>query len=257
MSFSDLEASLKRAGYPFIRKDDRVVISTALPVEIGLGRGRVASIVDVTSRRSLPSYQLKPQLLRTMSGSGDGRARSVPVHFSEIPPVAVEAIISAEDRRFFKHSGVDMPRMAKAIYVDLRERRKKQGASTITMQLARNLWLGHGKNWKRKIDEALIAIHLERKLSKTQIFEEYCNLVYLGGDGLFGINGIGEAAQAYFNKDVRGLSLTEAATLAGLIHARSTSTHSAIPIVPSIAATLYSSECARTTTSPKRNTERQ
>jgi len=215
MSFSDLEASLKRAGYPFTRKDDGVVISTARPVEIGLGKGRVTSIVDVTSRRSLPSYQLKPQLMSTVSG--DGRARSVPVHFSEIPPVAVEAIISAEDRRFFKHSGLDMPRIAKAIYVDLRERRKKQGASTITMQLARNLWLGHGKNWKRKIDEALIAIHLEYKLSKTQIFEDYCNLVYLGGDGLFGINGIGAAAQSYFNKDVRGLSLTEAATLAGLI----------------------------------------
>ena len=103
------------------------------------------------------------------------------------------------------------------MYVDLRERRKEQGASTITMQLARNLCLRRDKSWKRKIEEAMITIHLEHKLSKDQIFERYCNLVYLGGDGAFGINGVGEAARAYFNKDVRTLDLPESATIAGLI----------------------------------------
>ena len=149
--------------------------------------------------------------------SEDGRSKRVPIHFSDIPPVVVQAIISAEDKRFFTHSGLDTLRIAKAIYVDLKERRKQQGASTITMQLARNLWLDHDKSWKRKVEEALITIRLEHKLSKTQIFEKYCNLVYLGGEGRFGINGIGEAAQAYFNKDMRKLNLAEAATLAGLI----------------------------------------
>jgi penicillin-binding protein 1B len=212
---SDFAVSLKRAGYSFTQNDQKVVIPAPKPIEIAFEKGRVTSIVDVTSRRSLPSFQLRPQLISNMSS--DGRAKSMPVHFSDIPPVAVQAIISAEDKRFFKHSGLDTPRIVKAVYIDLRERRKQQGASTITMQLARNLWLGHGKSWKRKVEEALITIHLERKLSKNQIFEEYCNLVYLGGDGVFGIDGIGEAAQAYFNKDVRRLNLTEAATLAGLI----------------------------------------
>src|SRR5207253_10528051 len=99
----------------------------------------------------------------------------------------------------------------------LKERRKEQGASTITMQLARNLWLGHDKLWKRKIRESLITLHLERKLTKEQILEYYCNLVYLGGRSTFSINGFGEAARAYFNKDIRKLNLTEAAMLAGLI----------------------------------------
>jgi penicillin-binding protein 1B len=215
MSPSDFAVSLKRAGYSFTQNDQRVIVSAPEPIEVAFEKGRIISIVGATSSRSLPNFQLRPQLISNMSS--DGRAKSMPVHFSEIPPVAVQAIISAEDKRFFKHSGLDTPRIVKAVYVDLRDRGKKQGASTITMQLARNLWLGHGKSWKRKVEEALITIHLERKLSKNQIFEEYCNLVYLGGDGVFGIDGIGEAAQAYFNKDVRRLNLTEAATLAGLI----------------------------------------
>ena len=133
------------------------------------------------------------------------------------PPVLVHAILSAEDKRFFSHSGFDTLRVGKAMYVDLKERRKEQGASTISMQLARNLCLRRDKSWKRKIEEVLITIHLEHKLSKKQIFEKYCNLVYLGGQGAFDMNGVGEAAQAYFSKDVSKLSLAEAATIAGLI----------------------------------------
>jgi len=182
-------------------------------VRIELANGRVSAIVDVTTGRSLAKYELPPQLLT----SEEGRAKRVPVYFSDIPPVLVDAILSAEDKRFFRHSGVDMFRIAKAVYVDLRERRKGQGASTISMQLARNLCLTRNKSWKRKMEEALITLHLEHELSKKQIFEKYCNRVYLGGDGAFEINGLGEAAHAYFNKDVTKLSLPEAATLAGLI----------------------------------------
>jgi penicillin-binding protein 1B len=198
MSPADLAEALKR---------------TNQAVEIGVSNGRVTSIVDASTRRSLPNYELQPQLLT----SEEGRDKRMPVNFSDIPPVVVHAVLSAEDKRFFKHSGIDTLRVAKAVYVDLRERRKGQGASTISMQLARNLCLRRDKSWKRKIEEAMITLHLEHTLSKNQIFERYCNLVYLGGDGAFGIAGIGEAAQAYFNKDVRKLDLPEAATIAGLI----------------------------------------
>jgi penicillin-binding protein 1B len=184
-------------------------------VHIDLSNGRVTSIADVTTHRSLPNYQLQPQLLTNMSEQG--RAKRTPVYFSDIPPVLVHAILSAEDKRFFKHSGFDTLRVMKAIYVDLKVRRKDQGASTISMQLARNLYLRRDKIWKRKVEEVLITVYLEHKLSKNQIFERYCNLIYLGGEGPFGINGIGEAAQVYFSKDVRQLNLDEAATLAGLI----------------------------------------
>ncbi|HTB18778.1 MAG TPA: PBP1A family penicillin-binding protein [Bryobacteraceae bacterium] len=198
MSPGDLAAAMKRAPGR---------------VRIALANGRISSIVDTTSGRSLANYELKPQLL----SSEEGRAKTMPVYFSELPPVLVHAILAAEDKRFFRHSGVDMLRVAKAVYVDLRERRKEQGASTITMQLARNLCLTRDKSWKRKMEEALITLHLEHKLSKNQILEKYSNLVYLGGDGAFGINGVGEAARAYFDKDVRKLNLPESATIAGLI----------------------------------------
>ena len=190
MSAADLAAAIQRS---------------APSVKLTLSNGRIASIVDDTTGRALPNYQFKPQLLT----SEEGRAKRVPVTFSQMPPLLVHAILSAEDKRFFHHSGIDTLRLAKAAYVDLRERRKEQGASTITMQLARNLCLRRDKSWRRKLEEALITIHLEHMLSKQQIFERYCNLVYLGGDGAFGINGVGEAAQAYFNEDVRKLSLPE------------------------------------------------
>ena len=187
----------------------------APPVDIGLTNGRIVSITDRETHRSLSSYQIKPQLLTNLSEQG--RARRIPVDFSAIPTLLVRAILSAEDKRFFRHSGLDTLRIAKASYVDLKALRKQQGASTITMQLARNLSLRRNKSWKRKAEEVMIAVHLEHKLSKNQIFEKYCNLVYLGGDGAFGINGVGEAAEAYFHKDVRQLDLPEAATIAGLI----------------------------------------
>ncbi|HEX5226702.1 MAG TPA: PBP1A family penicillin-binding protein, partial [Bryobacteraceae bacterium] len=170
---------------------------------------------DAATGRVLPNYQIKPQLLSDISQSE--RAKRMPVQFTNLPPVLVNAILAAEDKRFFHHSGIDTLRLAKAAYVDLRDRRKQQGASTITMQLARNLCLRRAKSWKRKLEETLIAIHLEHKLSKDQIFQRYCNLVYLGGDASFGIIGVGEAAEAYFGKDVRDLSVPEAATIAGLI----------------------------------------
>ncbi len=185
------------------------------PTEISVSNGRVSAIFDPATGRRLGQCELKPQLLANLSGQD--RAKRMPVHFSDIPPVLVDAILSAEDKRFFEHSGLDLRRIAKALYVDLRDRRKEQGASTISMQLARNLWLDRDKSWKRKIEEAMITIHLEHKLSKDQIFERYSNQVYLGGDGSFGINGVGEAARAYFNKDVRKLDLSEAALIAGLI----------------------------------------
>src|SRR5581483_950863 len=95
--------------------------------------------------------------------------------------------------------------------------RKAQGASTLSMQLARGLYLDADKNWKRKAAEFMIAMDLERRLSKDKIFEIYANQVYLGRRGTFSVNGFGEAAHTYFGKDVSQLTLPEAALLAGLV----------------------------------------
>ena len=137
--------------------------------------------------------------------------------YEDIPPVLVHAVVSAEDKRFFQHSGFDPVRIIKAAYVDVREHRYAQGASTLSQQLARGLWLDNDKTWRRKIPELLITLHLEQKLKKEQIFEYYANQVPLGQRGSFGIRGFGEAAQVFFGKDVTRLTLPEAATLAGLI----------------------------------------
>jgi penicillin-binding protein 1B len=122
-----------------------------------------------------------------------------------------------EDKRFFEHAGFDPLRIVKAAYVDLREHRKEQGASTLTMQLARGLYLEPQKRWRRKFSELMITTILEQRLSKEQIFELYANSVYLGRRDTFNINGFGEAAQAYFGTEISRLTLPQAALVAGLI----------------------------------------
>ena len=177
--------------------------------------GKISSIIALSDNSPRTEYTLEPQLLSSLYDKNREKRRLV--RYDDIPPVLVQAVISIEDKRFFQHAGFDPIRIVKAVWVDLREHRKDQGASTLTQQLARNLWLDLRKTWTRKFDELLITIHLERKLTKQKIFEYYANEVDLGRRGSFAIRGFGEAAQAYFGKDIRGLTLPEAATLAGLI----------------------------------------
>ena len=124
---------------------------------------------------------------------------------------------SAEDKRFFHHWGFDYRRACKAAYVDFKDGRKQQGASTLTMQLARAFFLDPAKSWRRKVDEILITIHLEHTLTKQQIFEDYANEIYFGRRGTYSVNGFGEAARVYFGKELRQIDVPEAALLAGLI----------------------------------------
>ena len=126
-------------------------------------------------------------------------------------------MLAIEDRRFFQHSGVNYYRLLEAAAVDVREGRHGQGGSTLTMQLSRGFFLSPQKTVKRKLTEMLIAIELEHKFSKQRIFEMYANQVYMGQRGSFTINGFAEASRAYFNKDIKNLTLPEAALLAGMI----------------------------------------
>ena len=139
------------------------------------------------------------------------------VNFSGIPPVLVHAVVSAEDKRFFKHHGLDLPRIARAAYVDARDHRKEQGASTLTMQLVRGLWLEPDKLWMRKLAEAVMTIHLEREWSKERIFETYANQVYLGRQAAYSIHGFGQGSRLFFGKELRDITLPEAALMAGLV----------------------------------------
>jgi penicillin-binding protein 1B len=134
-----------------------------------------------------------------------------------MPKVLVDAVLAIEDRRFFQHSGVNFARFAEAAWIDFTHQRHEQGGSTLTMQLARGFFLTPEKTVKRKLTEMLIAIELEQKFSKQEIFEFYGNWVDLGQRGSFQISGFAEAARAYFNKDLKDITLPEAALLAGII----------------------------------------
>ncbi len=185
------------------------------PGVIRFDSGKISSIIDLSDNSPRTEYTLEPELLTTLYDKNREKRRLV--HYDDIPPVLVHALISVEDKRFFQHSGFDPIRIVKAMLVDLRERRNAEGASTLTQQLARMLWLDNRKTLGRKFAELTITIHLERKLTKQKILEFYANQVPLGSRGSFAIRGFGEAAQAYFGKDIRQLTLAESATLAGLI----------------------------------------
>ena len=185
------------------------------PAVISFAHGKIARIISLEDNTERREYQIEPQLITNISDRHREKRRLV--QFAEIPPALVRAVVSAEDKRFFQHSGFDLFRILKAAYVDLKEGRKEQGASTLSMQLVRSLWLGPDKSWRRKIAELLMTLHLEEKLSKEKIFENYANQVYLGRRGTFSINGFGEGARDYFGKDIGQFTIPEAAMLAGLV----------------------------------------
>jgi penicillin-binding protein 2A len=134
------------------------------------------------------------------------------VSIEDIPDHVKEAFVAVEDSRFYKHNGIDVKAISRAIYKDILAGSKVEGGSTITQQLAKNVFLSHEKSWLRKTKEAVIAINLERRYTKDKILEMYLNQIYFG----HGAYGIQLAAKTYFNKDVRELTVAEGAMLAGL-----------------------------------------
>ncbi len=165
--------------------------------------------------QELSAYELEPELITGLSDKNRGKRRVVT--YNELPKYLVPAVTSIEDRRFFQHGAVDYVRVFGAFFADLRSRRYSEGSSTLTMQLARLFFLSPEKRFKRKIIQTAIAFQLESRYTKQQIFTMYANEIPLGQRGSFAINGFGEAAQAYFGKNIRDLNLPECALLAGII----------------------------------------
>ncbi len=182
---------------------------------IKFANGRISQIVSLQDNTARPEYELEPQLITNVAGPSREKRRTV--KFRDIPPVLVQAITSAEDKHFFEHLGFDPARVVKAAYVDLRQGRKDQGASTLTMQLARMILGEYDKSISRKWAELIVTVQLEQKLSKQEIFAYYANDYHLGAHGSFQIFGFGEAAEAFFGKDLSQINLPEAAALAGMI----------------------------------------
>ena len=138
--------------------------------------------------------------------------RRVVAAYDDYPQVLRDALISIEDKNFYRHWGINIWRIAGAAYRDLESGGKAQGASTLTMQLARNLFLSPDRSFHRKIQETLLAIQIERRFTKPQIFTLYANQIFLG----HGVYGFEAASEFYFSKPAKKLTLDEAALLAGL-----------------------------------------
>jgi penicillin-binding protein 1B len=189
------------------------------PATITIADG-VVSTINSRASGELAAYELEPQMLASLFDA-EQRSKRQLVKYDEIPNVMVEAVTSIEDRRFFQHSGVNFMRLVEAAWIDFTHQRHQQGGSTITMQLSRAFFLSPEKTFRRKLIEMLIAVELEQKFTKQQIFEFYANRVDLGQRGSFTISGLAEGSRSYFNKDLKDITLPEAALLAGLIQAPS------------------------------------
>lgn len=186
------------------------------PGVIKFDKGRVSQIISLEDNTEVSQYLLEPELITNLFDKQRQKRRII--RYDDIPEVMRNALLAAEDRRFFNHVGFDPFGILRAAWVDVRDRRRNQGASTLSMQLARTLMLDSSdRTWQRKIPEIFITFQLEQKLPKKKIFEYYANTIYLGQRGSFSIHGFGEGAQVYFGKDLKQITLPEAAMLAGLV----------------------------------------
>src|SRR5450432_3470586 len=176
-----------------------LVYSTGLPQVEELEHYRPSSVTQLydDQNRVVGSFALQ---------------RRVIVSYDDFPKVLRDSLISIEDKDFERHWGVNLWRMMGAAYRDIQSGGKVQGASTLTMQLARNLFLSPDRSFHRKIQEALLAIQMERRFTKPQIFTLYANQIFLG----HGVYGFEAASEYYFSKPAKQLRLDEAALLAGL-----------------------------------------
>ncbi len=185
------------------------------PLAVVFEKGRVKQLTGLRSKRPYAGQSLEPELITYLFD--ESREKRRVVKYEELPDHLVKAVLAIEDRRFFSHPGLDPFRILGAMLRNLRADSYLQGGSTITQQLVKNFFLTPERTVKRKVQEALLALVLERRAQKKDILELYLNEIYLGQVGSFSINGVGEAARLYFHKDVGNLTLSESALLAGMI----------------------------------------
>jgi len=199
-----------------------VTMLVAIPVTLALAAVLTLGLAAVLAADRLPPLDVltdyRPKVpLRVWTADGVligefGEERRSVVRIEDVPELMKQAILAAEDDSFFEHSGIDLAGIARAAFANIMAGSKTQGASTITMQLARNFFLSNERSYTRKIYEILLAFKIERTLTKEQILEIYINQIFLGQRAY----GFGSASQVYYGKPLAQLSAAEAAMLAGL-----------------------------------------
>jgi penicillin-binding protein 1B len=235
LSLADMANHLQRAGYSEldvsgtpgryilhgneieIRPSSESYFGTKNRLVVDFSGAEIQKIRSMDDGAAVDSAQVEPELLTALFDSSREKRRAI--SYNDIPKILRDAVLSVEDRRFFEHPGFDPIRILGAAWADLRHGARVQGGSTISMQVARSFFFSTDRTWRRKVAETVVALELEHRFNKQQIFELYANEIYLGNRGSFAIHGFGEASLAYFNKDLREVTLPEAAFLAGIIHA--------------------------------------
>lgn len=202
--------------YRFIRLTTKLILILALLTLIAAGVIYFFLAPKLPDTNTLKETQLQIPL-RIFSSEGllmaeFGEKRRIPVEYNDIPKPLVEAFLAAEDDRFYQHPGVDYQGIIRAAYSLLLTGEKSQGGSTITMQVARNFFLSNEKTYLRKLNEIILALEIEKVLSKEEILALYLNKIYLGSRAY----GVGAAANVYYGKPLDQLSLAEMAMIAGL-----------------------------------------
>src|SRR5918998_1124173 len=193
-----------------------IVALVALVVAVGIAMGSLPSYSELVRRDDLG------QMIRVRAADGSvivslGPSFGEWLRYDQIPPIMREAMIAVEDKRYRYHPGVDPLGMARALKVRAQRGEWTQGGSTITQQLARNIFLTNSRTFGRKVREAILALALEQRFTKREILELYLNRVYFGG----GAYGIDAAARKFYGHGAERLSLEEAAIIAGLVKAPS------------------------------------
>jgi penicillin-binding protein 1B len=182
-------------------------------LSISLAGGRVHRLAD--GDRAIPLVRLQPALVgRIYPGHGEDR---ILLRLEDVPPLFIKALLTVEDRGFYRHSGVSLRSMLRALVANIRARQTVQGGSTITQQLAKNFYLTPERTITRKLNEALIAFLLEFHYDKSEILQAYLNEVYLGQEGPRAVHGFGLAAHFFFGRRLEELELAEMALLVALV----------------------------------------
>jgi penicillin-binding protein 1B len=238
MKASELVAHLKRAGYMEagttendrrgqfgvkgsaieLRPSSDAAIDgdyTFRPLRVAFSGASIQTISDLSTKEQLNDAIIEPEQISSVVNEGREKRRII--EYKDMPRHLVDAIVAVEDRQFFDHYGINWRGVIRAFVRNQQAGEIVEGGSSISQQLVKKFFLVDDRVWSRKIPEAYMTVLLEQRLSKEQILAMYCNLIYLGQRGSFSINGFGQAAKSYFDKDISQLTLGESAMLAGII----------------------------------------
>ncbi len=235
-----LQAELDRLGYrrtaapatpgSYHRAGDQFLVQTrafrfwdgqepAHSLSVRIEDARVSELLDTATGQAPALVRLDPMLIASIYPTHN--EDRVLVRRKDLPDLLVGALLAVEDRSFYRHLGIDPRGIARAAFSNLRAGSVVEGASTLTQQLVKNFYLSSERTVERKLNEAVMALLLERRYSKDEILEAYANEIYLGQDGNRGIHGFGLASRFFFNKPLEELGIPETALLVGMVQAPS------------------------------------